>query len=183
MPFLFHNGTRLYWNELGNGPPILLIMGLSFTHEMWARLLPSLTPRYRAIFFDNRGMGRSDVPRGPYSMRLMASDAVAVLDAAGVHAAHIVGASMGGMIAQENGAQISGPCAQSGAWLHQLWRPVCPVASLSLRSPRHEVVSHRTAGAGARPSQSTLCRHYARGSYRGRISVLGALATGRIADS
>lgn len=76
-------------------------MGLSFTHEMWARVLPGLTPHHRAIFFDNRGMGRSDVAPGPYSIRQMASDAVAVMDAAGVAAAHVVGASMGGMIAQE----------------------------------------------------------------------------------
>ncbi len=101
MPYIYRNSTRLYWNELGSGPPILLIMGLSFTHEMWARVLPGLTSRYRAIFFDNRGMGRSDVPPGPYSIRQMADDAVAVLDGAGVSAAHIVGASMGGMIAQE----------------------------------------------------------------------------------
>lgn len=101
MPYISHLGTRLYWNECGSGPPVLLIMGLSFTHEMWARVLPSLTPRYRAIFFDNRGMGRSDVPPGPYSVRQMASDAAAVLDAAKARAAHVVGASMGGMIAQE----------------------------------------------------------------------------------
>jgi 3-oxoadipate enol-lactonase len=101
VPYISHDGTKLYWNEGGSGPPILLIMGLSFTHEMWGRVLPSLMPRFRTIFFDNRGMGRSDVPPGPYSIRQMASDAVAVLDAAGAPAAHIVGASMGGMIAQE----------------------------------------------------------------------------------
>jgi pimeloyl-ACP methyl ester carboxylesterase len=76
-------------------------MGLSFTHEMWFRVLPILSKRHRTIFFDNRGMGRSDVPRGPYRMKLMAQDAAAVLDAAGVSAAHVIGASMGGMIAQE----------------------------------------------------------------------------------
>jgi pimeloyl-ACP methyl ester carboxylesterase len=76
-------------------------MGLSFTHEMWGRVLPTLQQHYRCIYFDNRGMGRSSVPPGPYSIRLMASDAAAVLSAAGVHAAHIIGASMGGMIAQE----------------------------------------------------------------------------------
>lgn len=76
-------------------------MGLSFTHEMWGRVLPTLERHYRCIVFDNRGMGRSSVPRGPYSIRLMASDAAAVLTAAGVRAAHVIGASMGGMIAQE----------------------------------------------------------------------------------
>jgi len=99
-------------------------MGLSFTHEMWYRVLPGLAPLYRAIFFDNRGMGRSDVPPGPYSIQQMASDAVAVLDAAGVPAAHIVGASMGGMIAQELALRhpecvlslVLGCTSHSGLW-------------------------------------------------------------------
>lgn len=101
LPYVTNQGANLYWNEQGSGPPVLLIMGLSFTHEMWFRVLPVLSTHYRTIFFDNRGMGRSDVPRGPYRMRLMAEDAAAVLDAAGVPAAHVIGASMGGMIAQE----------------------------------------------------------------------------------
>ena len=101
MPYLTNARTKLYWNQRGSGPPLLLIMGLSFTHEMWFRLLPALEPRYRLIAFDNRGMGRSEVPKGPYTIAQMASDAAAVLDAAGVASAHVLGASMGGMIAQE----------------------------------------------------------------------------------
>lgn len=101
MPYVINEGARLYWEEQGSGPPILMIMGLSFTHEMWYRVVPWLAPHYRLILFDNRGMGRSDVPRGPYSIRRMARDARAVLDAASVPAAHVMGASMGGMIAQE----------------------------------------------------------------------------------
>ena len=100
MPYTTNNGVKLYWDSLGQGPPVLLIMGLSFTHEMWYRILPVLTEHHRVILFDNRGMGRSDVPRGPYSMRRMAEDAGIVLDAAGVSAAHVIGASLGGMIAQ-----------------------------------------------------------------------------------
>jgi pimeloyl-ACP methyl ester carboxylesterase len=76
-------------------------MGLSFTHEMWFRALPTLTRNYRVIVFDNRGVGRSDVPSGPYLIRQMAQDAVAVMNAAGISSAQVVGASMGGMIAQE----------------------------------------------------------------------------------
>jgi 3-oxoadipate enol-lactonase len=68
---------------------------------MWFRVLPSLAPRHRIILFDNRGMGRSSVPRGLYSIPRMARDAYIVLGAAGESAAHVVGASMGGMIAQE----------------------------------------------------------------------------------
>jgi 3-oxoadipate enol-lactonase len=101
MPYATNAGTKLYWEEHGSGPPLLLVMGLSFTHEMWFRVLPSLASRYRVIVFDNRGMGRSDVPRGPYLIRQMASDAHAILKAAGIEAADVIGASMGGMIAQE----------------------------------------------------------------------------------
>ncbi len=101
MPYAVSGGTRLYWEQHGIGPPVLLIMGLSFTHQMWFRVLPTLVSRFRVILFDNRGVGLSDVPKGPYTMRQMARDAVAVLDAAGIDSAHVIGASMGGMIAQE----------------------------------------------------------------------------------
>ncbi len=101
MPFIKSLGANIYWEEHGSGPPVLLIMGLSFTLDMWYRILPHIAHSYRTIVFDNRGIGRSDVPPGPYSIRMLAADAIAVLDAAGVSAAHVVGASMGGMIAQE----------------------------------------------------------------------------------
>ena len=101
MPFVKSLGASIYWEEHGEGPPVLLIMGLSFTLDMWFRILPFVSRSYRTVIFDNRGIGKSDVPPGPYSMRTLAADAVAVLDAAGVRAAHVVGASMGGMIAQE----------------------------------------------------------------------------------
>src|ERR1700720_806275 len=76
-------------------------MGLSHPSYMWHRIRPVLAQGYRTIAFDNRGIGQSDVPSGVYSMSSMASDAAAVLDAAGVEAAHVFGLSMGGMIAQE----------------------------------------------------------------------------------
>ena len=109
MPFTLASGTRIYWTKRGEGPPVLLIMGLSFTHEMWFRLTPALLDAgYQTILFDNRGMGRSDTPPGPYRMRHMALDAVAVLDAAEVESAHVIGASMGGMIAQELAIRFPG---------------------------------------------------------------------------
>lgn len=102
MPYAVNKGVRLYWEEHGKGDPILLIMGLSFTLDMWFRLAPVLARDYRVILFDNRGVGRSDVPRGPYSIGVMAEDAMAVLTAAGVQEpVCVLGASMGGMIAQE----------------------------------------------------------------------------------
>ena len=94
---------RLYWEDTGgDGPPVLLIMGLGMTATGWWRTVPVLAPAgLRVLSFDNRGVGRSERPPGPYTVAEMAADAVAVLDAAGVAAAHVYGISLGGMIAQE----------------------------------------------------------------------------------
>jgi pimeloyl-ACP methyl ester carboxylesterase len=101
MPFIQNQGAKIYWDERGVGEPVLLIMGLGYPSDMWWRTRPVLDGRYRTIVLDNRGVGRSDMPPGPYPIALMASDTVAVLDAAGVASAHVFGISMGGMIAQE----------------------------------------------------------------------------------
>jgi pimeloyl-ACP methyl ester carboxylesterase len=100
------DGVKIYWEEAVSASaavkqPLLLIMGLGATLEWWWRLAPILAARYRTIVYDNRGVGRSDVPEGPYAIPAMADDAVAVMDAAGMTSAHVFGASMGGMIAQE----------------------------------------------------------------------------------
>ena len=101
MAFLQNQGARIYWDEQGSGDPILLIMGLGYPSYLWHRTRPVLNKRYRTIALDNRGSGQSDAPAGPYSIALMASDAAATLEAAGVERAHVFGLSMGGMIAQE----------------------------------------------------------------------------------
>ena len=101
MPFIENQGAKIYWDERSVGEPVLLIMGLGYPSDMWWRTRPVLDSRYRTIVLDNRGSGRSDAPPGPYPIPLMAADALAVLDAAGVESAHIFGISMGGMIAQE----------------------------------------------------------------------------------
>jgi 3-oxoadipate enol-lactonase len=101
MPFVENRGVKICWEEEGQGAPVLLIMGLGLPGYLWHRTRPEIAKYYRAITLDNRGVGRSDVPAGPYPIPVMASDAAAVLDAAGVEKAHIFGMSMGGMIAQE----------------------------------------------------------------------------------
>ncbi len=101
MPFAESGGTKIYWDEAGQGDPVLMIMGLGWASNMWHRTRPVLASRFRTIAFDNRGAGRSEVPDGPYCIAMLASDAAAVLDAAGITSAHLVGASMGGMIVQE----------------------------------------------------------------------------------
>jgi 3-oxoadipate enol-lactonase len=101
MPFIQNQGAKIYWDEQGAGEPLLLIMGLAYPSDMWYRTRPALLKKFRTIVIDNRGAARSDMPPGPYPISLMASDAAAVLDAAGVESAHVYGVSMGGMIAQE----------------------------------------------------------------------------------
>ena len=94
------DGTRIHYEKHGAGEPVLLIMGLGSNASGWHRTVPWLAERYQAIVFDNRGTGRSDVPEGAYSITQLAADAAAVLDAAGHETAHVMGASLGGMIAQ-----------------------------------------------------------------------------------
>src|SRR5215470_19388002 len=97
MPYAENDGTRIFWEEQGpNGPdgsgdPVLLIMGLGYTHEMWNRVTPALSSKYRVISFDNRGVGLTDAPPGPYTMPTMAADSIAVMDAAGCGRAHVFG--------------------------------------------------------------------------------------------
>lgn len=103
MPTASINGISLYYEDQGRreGEPLLLIMGLGGHSLAWFLQLPALTPHYRVLTFDNRGVGRSEVPPGPYTLRQMADDAAGLLDHLGVARAHVVGWSMGGLIAQE----------------------------------------------------------------------------------
>src|SRR5438067_44030 len=76
-------------------------MGLGMASTVWWRTIPVLAKGLRVVSFDNRGVGRSDCPRGPYTLTQMADDALAVMDAAKLKSASIYGISLGGMIAQE----------------------------------------------------------------------------------
>ncbi|MEW6269773.1 MAG: alpha/beta fold hydrolase [Thermodesulfobacteriota bacterium] len=101
MPYATSSdGTRIHYEVHGAGEPVLLIMGLGSNAYGWYRTLPWLAERHQAIAPDNRGVGRSDVPPGAYTIAQMAADAAAVLDACGARSAHVVGMSLGGMIAQ-----------------------------------------------------------------------------------
>jgi 3-oxoadipate enol-lactonase len=94
-------GVRLAYEESGSGDPLLFIQGLGYDRNGFGPLPALLAGDFRVIRFDNRGVGDSDVPPGPYSVAQMAGDAVAILDAAGVDRAHLLGVSLGGYIAQE----------------------------------------------------------------------------------
>lgn len=100
MPEVEHRGCRLHWDERGEGPPVLLIQGTGVSGDAWAPQLEALTASHRCIWFDNRGMARSQPVGDPVTVAQMAEDALAVLDAAGVDSAHVVGHSLGGLVAQ-----------------------------------------------------------------------------------
>jgi pimeloyl-ACP methyl ester carboxylesterase len=101
MPWAVNNGVRIHWEEDGSGDPLLMVMGLSLSLAMWGELRPFLARHFRTILFDNRCVGNSDAPLPPFPLVAMARDAIAVMDAAGVRVADVIGISMGGMIAQE----------------------------------------------------------------------------------
>ncbi len=95
------DSIELYYEEKGSGDPLLLIMGLAADSTAWMFQVPDFAKRYRTVTFDNRGVGRSAKPPGPYTIHLMADDAAALLDALDIRRAYVLGVSMGGMIAQE----------------------------------------------------------------------------------
>jgi 3-oxoadipate enol-lactonase len=93
--------VNIKWESTGEGSPLLLIQGLGYGRWGWEPIIPGLAARHRVVDFDNRGIGESDKPEGPYTAAQMAGDALQVLDEAGIEHAHVFGASLGGMIAQE----------------------------------------------------------------------------------
>ncbi len=100
MPFTMNNDARLAWDEAGAGSPVLLVMGHRYSSAMWYPILPALTAAHRVVWFDNRGTGESDTTDN-VSMNDLATDALAVMNAAGLERAHLFGVSMGGVIVQE----------------------------------------------------------------------------------
>jgi pimeloyl-ACP methyl ester carboxylesterase len=101
MPFQKINGIQIYYEEHGAGYPVLLIQGLGYPSGMWFLQTLELAKHFRTIIFDNRGVGRTDKPDEEYSVASMASDAGGLLLSLGIKKAHVVGASLGGYIAQE----------------------------------------------------------------------------------
>lgn len=96
------NGIDINYELDGDGPEtVVLINGLADELETWAYQMPALLDAgYRVLRFDNRGIGRSEKPAGPYSSQLMADDAKALVDSLGLRDFHLMWVSMGGMIAQ-----------------------------------------------------------------------------------
>jgi len=100
--FLRVNGTDIYYLLAGDGPPLVLVMGLAGNTDWWGEgFLEILSRDFRLLAFDNRGAGRSGFPEGPYTIPILAEDTEAIMEAMGWEKAFVAGFSMGGMIAQE----------------------------------------------------------------------------------
>lgn len=95
------NGVNIGYDVCGQGEPLVLIQGLGGPRSGWIFQTRAFKKYYRVITLDNRGVGKSDKPSQPYTVRTMADDTIALLDYLGVDKAHVLGVSLGGMIAQE----------------------------------------------------------------------------------
>src|SRR5215217_2158882 len=137
MPHADANGLSLYYEEHGDGEPLLCVMGLGADHLAWALQLEAFAARHRTIVFDNRDVGQSSYARGPYEVADMAADTLGLADALGLDRFHLLGASLGGAVAQHlalaapervRTLQLAVTWAGSGAYAREkarLWAAEC----------------------------------------------------------
>ena len=92
---------RIAWERRGSGARVVLVHGLGYARWGWEPVADLLAERFEVLLLDNRGIGESDAPPGPYTVAELAEDVVRVLDEAELERAHVVGTSLGGMVAQE----------------------------------------------------------------------------------
>ena len=96
------NGQKLYFEVHGDGPPLVLVMGIGYDATLWTvAQVPALSKIFQVVIFDNRDVGRSSPASEPYTIADMADDVAGLMDALDITRAHVLGLSMGGMIAQE----------------------------------------------------------------------------------
>lgn len=95
------NGINLYYKEYGQGEALILIPGMGVDHKGWLYQVPVFKRHYRVILFDPRSLGRSERPRQLYDVKTMADDVLGLMDRLGIQRAHIMGHSLGGVVAQE----------------------------------------------------------------------------------
>ena len=95
------NGINLSYTARGEGEPLVMINGANEVQGNWRRQIGPFKKHFRMITFDNRGVGKSGKPPGPYTTRMMAEDTIGLMDFLAIQKAHVLGVSMGGMIAQE----------------------------------------------------------------------------------
>jgi 3-oxoadipate enol-lactonase len=96
------NGQDLCYEIHGEGPPLVLLMGIGYDSSLWTlQQVPALSTRFRVVLLDNRDAGRSSRANHPYDIADMADDVAGLLDALDIQRTHVLGLSMGSMIAME----------------------------------------------------------------------------------
>ncbi len=100
MPTTEANGIQLWYEEQGQGDPLLFISGLGRDHLSWALVTPHFSDQRRCIVFDNRGTGQSETPPGPYSIDEMADDTAALIKDLGIGPCDVIGVSLGASVLQ-----------------------------------------------------------------------------------
>jgi 3-oxoadipate enol-lactonase len=101
VPTVSANGIEIYYERRGSGPRLLFFNGSGATLELIGPMLDPFTERFDVVAHDQRGLGKTSIPPGPYEMADYAADAAALLDHVGWDSCRIVGTSFGGMVAQE----------------------------------------------------------------------------------
>lgn len=101
MPTVEANGINLYYEETGEGPPLVCIMGITGPGNVWANHVAHWRRRFRCITVDNRGVGQSSMPSGPYTTAMMADDYAELMERLNIDRACVIGCSMGSAIAQQ----------------------------------------------------------------------------------
>ncbi len=101
MPRISVNGLKLFYEAEGHGEPVVLIPGFASGRAIWSMQTAALVRHFRVISFDPRGISASDKPEGPQTIGLLADDLAHLLETLGIAAAHVVGVSFGGFVAQE----------------------------------------------------------------------------------
>lgn len=101
MPKVQVGDISMYYEVVGEGEPLVLIHGLTLDHLSWSFQTQAFSENYQVLLFDNRGVGRTDSPEMEYTTEMMADDLAGLLDVLEINKAHVLGLSLGGMIAQE----------------------------------------------------------------------------------
>ena len=101
MPYLTVNNIRLRYESWGNGPSLIMLHGLGSCADDWVYQLPDLGRHFRCLPLDLRGHGLSDKPAGRYSMSQFAADVIGLIQTLDLGPAHVLGLSLGGMVAQQ----------------------------------------------------------------------------------
>jgi pimeloyl-ACP methyl ester carboxylesterase len=131
MAIVQANGVGLWVEQAGEGEDVVFVSGLADEGACWVDQVSGLSDRYRITTFDNRAVGRSDVPEGEYRIADFAGDTIALLDALELERVHLVGSSMGGAIVQEvalarpervRSLVLNGTWCRGDRFLHEIFR-------------------------------------------------------------